>query len=284
MPDGLAFFPEDKVQDGMAYLREHTSDGMEGLIDYINAVYVTGTFRHPRVSNWFLMSDPWRMMSIVIGYLVFVMVAPRYMANRKPYQLRLALMCYNFGLVLLSCYVLREFLATTVFEPNFKLACEPVDYSDNPSAVRLAKTVWWFFFSKVTELLDTIDDFVLLVVHQFFAYFSPMVNSFIHVLMYTYYFLSSCGPRIQKYLWWKRYITRLQLTQFFLITVQSSYTLYLDCGYPAMYMYSLVAYMISHIILFGNFYYKAYILNRHQDKQNGNDIKKPTALKHNKNQ
>ena len=51
-----------------------------------------------------------------------------------------------------------------------------------------------------------------------------------------------------------------------------------------MYMYSLVAYMISHIILFGNFYYKAYILNRHQDKQNGNDLKKPTALNHNKNQ
>lgn len=46
MLDGLAFLPEDKVQDGMAYLRENTPDGMEDLIDYFDAVYVSGTFRH----------------------------------------------------------------------------------------------------------------------------------------------------------------------------------------------------------------------------------------------
>ena len=46
MLHGLAFLPEDKVQDGMAYLREHTPDGMEELVDYFDSVYVTGTFRH----------------------------------------------------------------------------------------------------------------------------------------------------------------------------------------------------------------------------------------------
>ena len=43
------------------------------------------------------------------------------------------------------------------------------------------------------------------------AYFCAMVNSFIHVLMYAYYFLSAFGPRMQPYLWWKRYITSMQL-------------------------------------------------------------------------
>jgi len=38
-----------------------------------------------------------------------------------------------------------------------------------------------------------------------------MINSFIHVLMYTYYGLSSLGPHMQKYLWWKKYLTRIQL-------------------------------------------------------------------------
>jgi len=38
-----------------------------------------------------------------------------------------------------------------------------------------------------------------------------MVNSFIHTLMYVYYGLAAIGPSMQKYLWWKRYMTKLQL-------------------------------------------------------------------------
>ena len=39
---------------------------------------------------------------------------------------------------------------------------------------------------------------------------AAVINSSIHVLMYGYYFLAALGPRVQKYLWWKRYLTRLQ--------------------------------------------------------------------------
>ena len=43
MLDWLAFLPEDKVHDGMAYLREHSPDGMEELVDYFDSVFVTGS-------------------------------------------------------------------------------------------------------------------------------------------------------------------------------------------------------------------------------------------------
>jgi hypothetical protein len=43
------------------------------------------------------------------------------------------------------------------------------------------------------------------------AFLPAMANSFIHVLMYTYYGLSALGPHIAKYLWWKKYLTILQL-------------------------------------------------------------------------
>jgi hypothetical protein len=46
------------------------------------------------------------------------------------------------------------------------------------------------------------------------ALFIIILNSFIHVIMYTYYGLSACGSRIQKYLWWKRYLTQAQLVRF----------------------------------------------------------------------
>ncbi|CAF4410087.1 unnamed protein product, partial [Adineta steineri] len=29
--------------------------------------------------------------------------------------------------------------------------------------------------------------------------------------MYAYYGLSACGSHIQKYLWWKRYLTQAQI-------------------------------------------------------------------------
>lgn len=36
------------------------------------------------------------------------------------------------------------------------------------------------------------------------------INSFIHVIMYAYYMLSAI-PAMQKYLWWKKYLTIMQL-------------------------------------------------------------------------
>lgn len=43
------------------------------------------------------------------------------------------------------------------------------------------------------------------------ATFPNILNNFVHVLMYFYYMLSAMGPQYQKYLWWKRYMTELQI-------------------------------------------------------------------------
>lgn len=38
-----------------------------------------------------------------------------------------------------------------------------------------------------------------------------MLNSFVHIFMYGYYGLASLGPRMRRHLWWKRYLTILQM-------------------------------------------------------------------------
>ncbi|MBZ3884508.1 Elongation of very long chain fatty acids protein 5 [Sciurus carolinensis] len=53
------------------------------------------------------------------------------------------------------------------------------------------------------------------------SYFSATLNSFIHVLMYSYYGLSSVRS-MRPYLWWKKYITQGQLVQFVLTIIQTS--------------------------------------------------------------
>jgi hypothetical protein len=37
--------------------------------------------------------------------------------------------------------------------------------------------------------------------------------------MYSYYLLAAFGPRFQKYLWWKKYLTVLQMVGLLLVVV-----------------------------------------------------------------
>lgn len=41
--------------------------------------------------------------------------------------------------------------------------------------------------------------------------FFGLLNTFVHIIMYAYYMLAAMGPQMQKYLWWKKYLTALQM-------------------------------------------------------------------------
>lgn len=46
------------------------------------------------------------------------------------------------------------------------------------------------------------------------AFLSALINSLVHVIMYTYYGMSAV-PSLRKYLWWKRHLTQFQLVSCF---------------------------------------------------------------------
>ena len=77
--------------------------------------------------------------------------------------------------------------------------------------------------------------------------------------MYSYYGLAALGPSIVKYLWWKKYLTILQLIQFTTALILGINGIRSGCDFPLWMQYALVIYMMSFIVLFGNFYAKAYI-------------------------
>lgn len=99
----------------------------------------------------------------------------------------------------------------------------------------------------------------LILIYVFAAFLPAMVNSFIHVLMYSYYGLAALGSSVSKYLWWKKYLTILQLIQFTTALILGINGIRSGCDFPLWMQYALVIYMISFIVLFGNFYAKAYI-------------------------
>ena len=50
--------------------------------------------------------------------------------------------------------------------------------------------------------------------------------------MYFYYMCAAFGPGVQKYLWWKKYITTLQLVQFVLVFFHALQPIFFTCNYP----------------------------------------------------
>ena len=66
-------------------------------------------FLDPRIKGYPLMESPVNMSAILLAYLAFVLyIGPRFMANRKPYQLKEVMIVYNFSLVAVSIYIVYE--------------------------------------------------------------------------------------------------------------------------------------------------------------------------------
>ncbi|XP_028173629.1 elongation of very long chain fatty acids protein 7-like, partial [Ostrinia furnacalis] len=100
----------------------------------------------------------------------------------------------------------------------------------------VARGVYIYFLAKISELLDTVFFVIrkkerqITFLHLYHHTVMPMIswgatkyypgghgtligviNSFVHIIMYTYYMLAAMGPQYQKFLFWKRHITTLQM-------------------------------------------------------------------------
>lgn len=91
------------------------------------------------------------------------------------------------------------------------------------------------------------------------------LNSFVHIFMYFYYMVAAMGPKYRKFLWWKRYITWIQLTQF---TIMLTYLLLLvifDCKFSRALTFFFVGNVVIFLYLFSRFYSQAYNSKKKSD-------------------
>ncbi|XP_016357736.1 elongation of very long chain fatty acids protein 1a [Sinocyclocheilus anshuiensis] len=257
-----------------------------------------------RVRDYPLMQSPIQMTFILLGYVILVLyVGPRYMANRKPFHLNTAMIVYNFSMVAFNAYIVYEFLMSG-WGTTYTWRCDLCDNSSSPEALRMVRAAWLFYFSKYIELLDTVF-FVLRKKHGQVTFlhifhhsvlpwtwwwgitltpaggmgcFHPMVNACVHVIMYTYYGLAAAGPRFQKYLWWKKYLTAIQLIQFVLVSVHISQYYFMEkCEYQVpIFIHLILIYGTFFFVLFSNFFIQAYMKGKRlpvstedKPKQNG---------------
>nr|QBO55934.1 elongation of very long chain fatty acid 9d [Brachionus rotundiformis] len=237
----------------------------------------------PRVRNWMLMATPIKTILYMIAYLISIPLINKYMENRKPFNLKWFLVIYNFIQVIGSFYIFAELLIVS-YKSNYSYVCQTVDYSEDPLAMRMVSVLWFYYISKLIDFVDTLcfafrkktnQITFLHVFHHFtmFPYawiglkyvgggqtfFLCMLNSFVHSVMYAYYGLSALGPAVQKYLWWKRYITQLQLIQFFAVMIHSLINFNAECSFPKAFSLSYLIYGMIITGFFINFYVQSYI-------------------------
>lgn len=86
------------------------------------------------------------------------------------------------------------------------------------------------------------------------------LNQIVHAIMYTYYLLSSISPGARASLWWKKYITVVQLCQFVLIILQCIQILtQSNCDAPRPVAYVFGSFSAVLAVMFSKFYFQAYI-------------------------
>ncbi|XP_070491102.1 very long chain fatty acid elongase 4-like [Chironomus tepperi] len=262
-------------------------DLIKRIQDYYNW---TLTLTDPRSKGWLLVDSPWPTFCGIVIYLTSVYFGPKIMRNRKPFKLNNLLVVYNLAMAALNFYIFWQLL-TASLRLNYSIFCEPCRQVWTPDEMQIVDAVWWYYFSKLLEFSDTLffilrkKDNQLSFLHIYhhstmFAFwwigikwvpsgstaFPAIVNSFIHVLMYTYYGLAAIGPQMNKYLWWKKYLTIIQLIQFAGALILGFNGLRIDCEFPLWMQYTLCGYMVSFLVLFGRFYVNAYI-DDHKKRQ-----------------
>ncbi|XP_029831567.2 elongation of very long chain fatty acids protein 4-like [Ixodes scapularis] len=246
------------------------------------------SLRDPRTRNWETLENPTYMLVILASYLyVSKSLGPRYMKHRDPYELKGAIMIYNLFQVLANMYFLSQMIYHTFYAAGYSPFCQGLTYSTDPHAISLLNVLFWYLWVRVADFLDTLffvlkkkftHITVLHVLHHTLvvfggwmflqfggdgqAVFGVCLNSFVHIIMYIYYFLACLGPSVQKYLWWKRYLTRLQIGHFVVIIAHASIPMFVDCGYPRVLIYIAIPQVILILGLFVNFYVQSYIKRR----------------------
>jgi elongation of very long chain fatty acids protein 7 len=89
--------------------------------------------------------------------------------------------------------------------------------------------------------------------------FFGFLNTGVHIVMYTYYMLAAMGPAVQKYLWWKKYLTVFQMVQFIAVMIHAFQLLFSNpCGYSVAFVTFIGLHAVMFYFLFKDFYDQAY--------------------------
>ncbi|KAF4120504.1 fatty acid elongase 3 [Geosmithia morbida] len=228
--------------------------------------------------------------TFIVVYYAIIFGGREVMRSYEPFKLKTVSMVHNFILTFISGSLLLLFLEqlipTLARHGLYYAICDAGGGWTQPLVV----LYYLNYLTKYLELLDTVFLFLkkkpLTFLHcyhhgatAFLCYTQLLgltsvswvpitLNLTVHVLMYWYYFQSTRGIRI----WWKEWITRLQIIQFIIdlgFVYFASYTYFTSTYFPWMpnsgscageefAAFAGIGTLSSYLVLFLSFYAATY--------------------------
>ncbi|KIW99371.1 uncharacterized protein Z518_11359 [Rhinocladiella mackenziei CBS 650.93] len=226
----------------------------------------------------------------LVSYYVIIFGGREVMKHRQAFVFNGPFMVHNFYLTAISGILLALFLEqlipTVVRHGVFHAICS---YNGGWTK-QLLMLYYMNYLTKYLELIDTLFlvlkkkpltflhtyhhgatallCYTQLVGHTAVSWVPITLNLTVHVVMYWYYFQSARGIRI----WWKKYITMLQIIQFIIdlgFVYFASYTYFTSTYWPWLpnagtcageefAAFAGMAILSSYLLLFISFYFATY--------------------------
>lgn len=246
--------------------------------------YLNTEIADTRTNHWFLISSPVSIILLSLAYLYFVLkCGPRYMKDRNPYKLHQFIRLYNVFQIVTNVWFVYEAIDAGWYRDYF-FYCRPVEYS-SAQAIRFTYLAWYLLLLKLFDYIETCI-FVLrkkyrqvsflhlyhhvstvFIVWTLVKYFCTgialtiaLVNSMVHVIMYTYYLLSSFGPSVRQLLNpIKKMITIIQMIQFVFLMLHSMRAYIPGCPGVKFGATVVLIDLAINLVLFYDFYQKNYV-------------------------
>ncbi|KAL8698960.1 MAG: hypothetical protein Q9224_001618 [Gallowayella concinna] len=228
--------------------------------------------------------------TMLLTYYLVVFAGREFMKNRPPFKLNGLFMIHNLYLTVASAIMLALFieqLLPTVWRKGVFFAI--CDHRGGWTR-QLVVLYYMNYLTKYIELIDTI--FLVLkkkpltFLHTYHhgatallcytqligltavSWVPITLNLLVHVVMYWYYFQSARGVRI----WWKEWITRLQIVQFVIdlgFVYYASYNYFSSTYFPNLPIqgkcageefaaFAGIGILSSYLLLFISFYFATY--------------------------
>ncbi|KAM7348129.1 very long chain fatty acid elongase F-like [Cochliomyia hominivorax] len=242
--------------------------------------------KDPR-TNELPISNSYSLIILIITlYILLVLkIGPQFMDNRKPFNLKSVIQFYNIFQFFMNLYIFYGLTRYHFYSANYNWKCMRYDPTD-VSPISMRKFVYLYFINKILDWLETIF-FCLrkkfkqisflhvyhhtIMVWAAFIYINLFygsqftvvghINSFVHVLMYAYYFLSTLDINLNMQSM-KKFMTSIQILQFFYFSVKMFVTISNNswCGLSNFYLTVLLIQNIFMTAMFTHFYWKTYVV------------------------
>jgi len=235
------------------------------------------TYKESPLSDW-----PWPI-TICFGYLISIFLLQGFMQKRQEFDLKLFRIVHNailcFGSFIMVLGMVLELYKAYQIGGMEALICDS-------NGIQLQTNLYnWYYIFFLSKFYEFIDTYILILkkkpvtfLHSFHHFITAYLcwlglydqtamqwvtiamNGAVHVFMYYYYLAVSFNSE----LWWKKYLTTMQITQFCIDVVAGFpyyYCIFIlekKCsGHASVLAFSHLV-LISFLILFINFFRHTY--------------------------